>query len=164
MRTLVLFLALSPGLLADDASKASKIDELLRVMNTKATIDQMYDQLAKQMESASAAAAVQYHIPPDRQPEMAELSKRLAAILSDQMSWEKMKPVYEKIYADVFDESEIEGLLAFYNSPAGQSFVTRTPLILRKSTEAMQSRLPDLMSAIQKATQDFVQEHHLQKP
>jgi uncharacterized protein len=164
MRYIALLLTLSAGLFADDASKAIKVDELLKVMNVQATIDQVYGQMAKQIDSTTGAVAKQYNIPPSQQPDMAEMSKSLMVILSDQLSWEKMKPVYEKIYGEVFDENEIDGLLVFYRSPVGQSFVTKTPLVMQKSGEAMQARLPELMAAMQKATQDFVHEHHLQKP
>jgi len=157
-------LTLSAGLFADEASKATKVDELLKVMNVQATIDQVYGQMAKQVDSTTGAVAKQFNIPASQQPDMADMSKTLLAIVSDQLSWEKMKPLYEKIYSDVFDENEIDGLLVFYRSPVGQSFVTKTPLVMQKSSEAMQARMPELIAAIQKATEDFVHEHHLQKP
>jgi hypothetical protein len=157
-------LTLSAGLFADDASKATKVDELLKAMKTEATLDQVFGQMAKQIDTMTGSVAKQYNVPPSQQPDMAEMSKSLMTILSDQLSWEKMKPVYEKIYSEVFDENEIDGLLTFYRSPVGQSFVTKTPLVMQKSGEAMQARLPELMAAMQKATQDFVHEHHLQKP
>ena len=164
MRYIALLLTLSAGLFADDASKATKVDELLKAMKTEATLDQVFGQMAKQIDTMTGSVAKQYNIPASQQPDMAEMSKSLMTILSDQLSWEKMKPVYEKIYSEVFDENEIDGLLTFYRSAVGQSFVTKTPLVMQKSGEAMQARLPELMAAMQKATQDFVHEHHLQKP
>ena len=164
MRYIALLLTLSAGLFADDASKATKVDELLKAMKTEATLDQVFGQMAKQIDTMTGSVAKQYNIPASQQPDMAEMSKSLMTILSDQPSWEKMKPVYEKIYGEVFDENEIDGLLVFYRSPVGQSFVTKTPLVMQKSGEAMQARLPELIAAMQKATRDFVHEHHLQKP
>jgi uncharacterized protein len=164
MRYIALLLNLSAGLFADDASKAIKVDELLKVMRTEATVDQMFGQISKQIDSTTATMAQQHKLPSGQQPEMAEMTKRMFTILSDQLSWDKMKPLYEKIYGDVFDEGEIDALLVFYRSPAGQIFIDKTPLVMEKSGEAMQSRLPQLMIAIQKVTQDFIQEHPSQKP
>ena len=137
MRYIALLLTLSAGLFADDASKAVKVDELLKAIKTEATLDQVFLRMAKQIDTMTGSVAKQYNIPASQQPDMAEMSKSLMTILSDQPSWEKMKPVYEKIYGEVFDENEIDGLLVFYRSPVGQSFVTKTPLVMQKSGEMM---------------------------
>jgi len=116
-------------MLADDASKTART----------ATI---YGQLEKQVDTVSASLAQQYKIPPGEHVEMSDLAKQLLTVVSDQMSWEKTEPVFIKIYAEVFDESEIDGLLAICRSPTGQTFVAKSLLILR----------------------EFIQQHHLQKP
>ncbi len=44
----------------------------------------------------------------------------------------KAMPEVAKIYADVYTEEEIDGILAFYNSPAVEAFVQKMPEVLQR--------------------------------
>jgi len=162
MRYIVFLLALSTGLRADEVSKTAKVEELLRVMKTEVTLEQVYGQMTKQVDLMTKAIVQQGKLPATAEPQLADLEKRMMAIVSDQLSWDKLKPLYIKIYTDTFDEDEIDGLLAFYRSSVGQTFVDKTPVVMQKSNDAMQTRLPEVMGAIQKATRDFVQQQQQQ--
>jgi uncharacterized protein len=97
---------------------------------------------AKQIDSMTATMAEQHKLPSGQQPEMTEMTKRMFTILGDQLSWEKMKPVYEKIYGDIFDEDEIDALLVFYRSPAGQISSTRHRSLWRKAGKRCRAGYP----------------------
>ena len=68
-----------------------------------------------------------------------------------QMSWPRLKPLYTKIYQDAFTQEEIDGLIAFYRSPAGMAYVDKMPLVTQKSMDLMQSLMPPMMKRVQAA-------------
>ena len=43
------------------------------------------------------------------------------------MTWDKLRPLYVRIYQESFTQEEIDGLIVFYESPAGIAFVERWP-------------------------------------
>lgn len=74
-----------------------------------------------------------------------------------------MKPIMEKTealsieaYAATFTLEELEGLIAFYQSPVGQKFIEKQPqlmtTLMQQSTARTQSLMPDLLRKMQEET------------
>jgi uncharacterized protein len=162
MRLLFVLLALTPSLVADQASKEAKVNEILTLVNAESLLKQVYSQVDKQMDTMLNSIAAQSKIPPEKRGDLKAVGQKMAAVLADQLSWEKLQPTYVKIYEDVYTEEELDGLLAFYRSPVGKSFLSKTPVILQKSVEAMQSRLPQIMREVQKVAEDSIRS--MEKP
>jgi uncharacterized protein len=70
------------------------------------------------------------------------MNLRRRAMLREEMTWDKLRPVYVQIYQESFTQEEIDGLIAFYESPAGFAFVEKMPFVMQKSMSIMQSRSP----------------------
>jgi len=68
----------------------------------------------------------------------------------EKFSWAKMEGMFVDIYAEVFAAEELEGIIAFYESPAGQKFIAKQPELMAKTMEKMQGVMAELMPAIQK--------------
>ena len=74
-----------------------------------------------------------------------------------------MKPIMEKTealsieaYAATFTLEELEGLIAFYQSPVGQKFIEKQPqlvtTLMQQTTTLTQSLMPDLLQKMQEET------------
>lgn len=50
------------------------------------------------------------------------------------------------VYADAFTEEELTGMVAFYESPIGQSIVHKTPGLMPKTTQIMMDMIPELQA------------------
>jgi hypothetical protein len=61
------------------------------------------------------------------------------------VNWAKIKPVFNQIYRDVFEQEEVDGLIAFYQSSAGKAYLTKMPQVIQKSTTLGQSQLQNIM-------------------
>jgi len=72
-----------------------------------------------------------------------------------EMSWAKMAPDLKQIYKQNFSESEIEGLLAFYQSPVGKSFVEKMPAISQESMMLGQTMAMNLTPQLQELTTEL---------
>lgn len=81
--------------------------------------------------------------------EMAERSQReMLELVKAEMSWEKLKPSFVKIYAETYSEVEMKAMIAFYESPEGRSVLDKTPLVTAKSMQVTQGIMANLMPKI----------------
>ena len=75
--------------------------------------------------------------------------------MKDSFSWEAMKPDYVKLYSDLYTEEDLDGIITFYKSPAGQAMLTKTPELLKKSSEIAMNRMTVLQPKLQQMIEDF---------
>jgi hypothetical protein len=68
----------------------------------------------------------------------------------EKFSWEKMKPMFIDIYAEVFTAKELNDVITFYESPAGQKFVVKQPELMRVTMQKMQALMAEIMPELQK--------------
>jgi hypothetical protein len=76
----------------------------------------------------------------------------------EKFSWEKMESMFVDIYAEVFTTEELEGIITFYESPAGQKFVAKQPELMAATMQKMQGVMAELMPEIQKEAMKLAQE------
>lgn len=135
---------------AQESTKAAHIEELLKVSNMESLSQQVYTQIrvmtSKQLDSIAGSEKTK--------AEAAQRADRLLAQIQDRFSWDKMKPEYVRLYDEVYSDAEITGILAFYESPAGQAYLTRMPQLMAKSMEMAQSRMADVMPEIQRIAKE----------
>jgi uncharacterized protein len=65
-----------------------------------------------------------------------------------------MRPGYVKAYSETFSEEEIDGILAFYESPAGRAMQAKMPILMPKIMALAQAQAGELMPEIQLITRD----------
>src|SRR4030088_1189435 len=156
--TLLAF-AFRTGAHADESTKASKIEELMKITKVESMTEQMAGQIRAMMMNQFNAAG----LPEESKAGVAEMMNKAVAQIEERMSWEKLKPEYLKLYADVFTEDEISGFLAFYKTPTGQAMLAKMPLLMSKSMEISQRRMAGLMPEIQRQMQDMMQKYKSEK-
>ena len=72
-------------------------------------------------------------------------------IVREEFSWQKTLPDYIRIYREIFTEEEIQSLIAFYESPTGQMFVRKTPLIMDKMNDVLSMKMTVIINRMQAA-------------
>ncbi len=87
-----------------------------------------------------------------------EFSTKVLSLMRDNFGWEKMKPTYIDLYADAYTEEEIDGILAFYRSPVGQSMLAKTPELLTKSIAIASARMEALQPQMRVLMDGFTQQ------
>jgi hypothetical protein len=142
---------------ADDASRMAKAEEFLRVSHTEQMLSQTMSTILNQTKSGAMQQMFGVTLTPEQTKESEELQGKLAAILTSALSWEKLKPIYVKLYADTYTEQEMDGIIAFYKSPAGEAMLAKTPEIMTKANELVQQQMATVMPEIQKLIKDATQ-------
>jgi uncharacterized protein len=141
----------APAVFADEASKNAKIEEMLALTNAS----QMINQVFEQMKAMEAAQLSKMDVPPDKRQLVDQIQQKVLQLLQDSLSWEKLKPKMIEIYAATFTEEEIDGILNFYKSPAGQAMLQKMPQLVQRSMAMTQQMAQDLLPQIQKLTDEM---------
>ena len=141
--------------LADNTSKAAKVDEIFRL--TK--VDQMQKQMMEQVKPMIPSLELQAGVSVDNKALSEELPSKVLDLISDRVSWQKMKPAMAELYSETFSEEEIDGMLSFYKSPAGQATLNKMPSLLSKTIGLAQEQMTDIIPEIQKMTVEFLSKH-----
>jgi hypothetical protein len=147
----------SSAIRADEASRTAKAEEFLRVSHTEQMLSQTMSAVLNQTKSGAMQQMFGVSLTPEQTKESDELQGKLLAILTSALSWDKLKPIYVKLYADTYTEQEMDGIIAFYKSPAGEAMIAKTPAIMTKANELVQQQMAAVMPEIQKLIKDATQ-------
>ena len=127
-------------------------EELLVLTEVKNNIEKYFD-MVKQMQMAQLK---NMDIPSGESGKVASLQEKLMNIARKEMSWENLKEDYISIYAEIFTEEELQGIIAFYKTPIGKKFIEKQPELLQRSMEISQKQMKILMPKMQKLTQETI--------
>lgn len=149
--------AVAPANAAPTASAAASttpaspatVERLLRAMDMERTLDAVFDQAAQMAEGMAAQAGVR----PRNREAFDRYMKRVNEVLREEASWAQLKEPMVQVYAKHYTEAEVQGLIAFYESPLGRSMVAKTPAVMQDSaavTQAMMKRVMPRLAELAK--------------
>src|SRR5262249_25615685 len=73
--------------------------------------------------------------------------------MKEALKWDDLKQMYFQIYSESFTQEEVDGMLAFYESPAGKAVIKKMPVVMQKSMTQVQQRILPL---VQKSVEEAV--------
>lgn len=148
-QTAVLFgtLLLSAAALAAPPSEKS-IDELIAV-------SRMQEQLSIMFKSMENDFVLRMAKSQQEREKIVQIQKGIVQIMQEEMSWNKISPIYKKIYRDTFTQEEVNQLIAFYKSPGGQALLKKMPMVVQQAQQQTQEKiLPQVMQRVQQLIQE----------
>lgn len=154
---LIAFLFNSSSALAAPAS-ADSIRELLTVTQAQKLLDGMRGQVDSLMNNAIQQSLKGKTPTPSQQQAIAKMKSRMINLVTGELAWEKLEPMYLRLYKESFTEEEVAGMLSFYKTPAGQAVINKMPLLMHKTMLEIQKTTSDLTPQMQKIQQDFFAE------
>ena len=137
---------------------ADSIEALLAATRVEKLGDTMLANIDQMMRQSMAASARGQQLSAEQQRVVDATRAKLVQVLREELSWDKLRPVYVQIYQETFTQEEIDGLIAFYNSPAGAAFVEKMPVVMQRSMSIMQSRTAPMMEKMKAAMQQAIAE------
>lgn len=160
MRRLAVLICLAASLATARAAPATEasIDALLEASRTERLLDGLYAQLEQAMRNGMLQALQGQTLSAEQQRVVDAAPGRLARVLREELSYASLKPMYLQIYRETFTQEEIDGLLAFYRSPAGVAMVEKMPQAMQRSMVAVQQRMGPVMLKMREALEAAVAE------
>ena len=86
---------------------------------------------------------------------MDAMEAKIAEIIATEMSWETMRPIQVRLYRETLTQEEVDGLIAFYQSPAGTAYIEKMPLIQQKSMQLLQERMLPMKAKLDAALEEM---------
>lgn len=157
--SLILSLLLSASIACSAApASVESINTLLTVTKAEAIVNGMQGQMEQMMDQALVQMLGGRKISEEQRKIIEAASRQFSIVMKEELSWASLKSMYINIYQETFTQEDIDGLIAFYRSPAGAAFIDKMPLVIQKSASAMQTRIPQLMQKMQAAMQNAMAE------
>ena len=146
----LLFLCSSVGYAQSQPASDESIRHLLEVTHASKLLDTVMAQMDSAMKTGMEQALGERMaaLSPEQQQTMQNMQTQMAAIFKDTLTWDKLEPVYLKIYRETFTQDEVDGMLAFYNTPAGQALITKMPQALQRTMVEMQQNIGPILQRI----------------
>jgi len=139
---------------ADDASKHAKVIEMIRVTKMEETMTKMMEETKSQINEL-IAADTDPELAPAQAAIMKDFQAKVSALMLATLNFEKVRPDLIKFYEATYTESELDGILAFYKTPAGIAMLTKTPDLMTKVMNLPQDRMAELAPQVEKLTDDM---------
>jgi uncharacterized protein len=144
-----------PAVFADEASKAAKVEEFMRLSRMKETLEETMDAVSRQLDAQTMQSIVGGKLPPELQEDFERFQDDVVDLVDGAMNWDDMKPHYVRIYMQAFTEEELDGIIAFYRSPVGQRFVEKMPELMNQAMEISQQRLATILPQLQQLQREW---------
>ncbi|MGI4758677.1 MAG: DUF2059 domain-containing protein [Janthinobacterium lividum] len=149
------FAAALPAAHADEASRRAKAEQMLVLTKTDslmegqlASLQTRVNELAKQQSGAAP-------LNPEQTKLTSEYMKQVQDTTNEEVSWAKLRPMIIQSYADSFTEAELDAILVFYKTPAGQAIITKTPELANKTMTTVQGRIKEMQPKLATLTQEY---------
>ena len=154
---LIVLLLSSTTAMAAPASESS-IKQLLAVTQAQKLLDGMRVQFDSLMNNA-VQQALKGETPTAKQQQAIEnMKNRMVALMQGELAWEKLEPMYLRLYKESFTEEEVVGMLSFYKTPAGQAIIYKMPVLMQKTMLDMQKMISGVTPQMQKIQENFIAE------
>ena len=164
MKRLVLALALACSTAFAAQPSDASINELLTLAEAPKMIDGMMGQVDGMIQQSINQSAQGQQVTPAQQAAIDKYKAKTVAIMREELAWTKMQPLYTRIYRESLTQEEIDGMIAFYKTPAGQAMVKKLPALMQKVMAELPAMMNPMMQKIQAAAQEFAAEMQAAAP
>ncbi|MGI4854606.1 MAG: DUF2059 domain-containing protein [Janthinobacterium lividum] len=145
-----------PAAHADDASRKAKAEQMLVLTKTDSLMEGQLASLQTRVNELAKQQSGVAPLTPEQTKLTADYQKQIHDIVMEEVGWVKIRPVIVQSYADSFTEPELDAILVFYKTPAGQAIIAKTPDLANKTMSTVQGRIKDMQPKLATLTQEYM--------
>jgi uncharacterized protein len=131
---------------APPAPSEDSIRHLLEVTEARKLLDGMMTQVDALMRRNMEQALRGRQLTTEQEAIIARMRNKMADAFREEMAWDKLEPLYVRVYRETFTQAEVDGMLAFYRTDAGRAVIVKMPAVLQTTMGEMQLRMQPLIS------------------
>jgi uncharacterized protein len=140
----------------DKLATEESVRKLLEVSESRKMLENVWQHVDASMDATMTQLLGDRKLTPEEQQRMQEVRTKLTAIMREELSWEFMEAMMMDVYTKTFSQEEVDGMLAFYASPAGRSVITKMPIAMERSMQFMQERMSTMIPRLQQLQKEMV--------
>lgn len=138
------------------------IRQLLTLTEMPVQVKSVTDQVSAMLLKGAVQSLRDQATTPAQRAVVERFQQQTTDILAQEFGWQKIEPLYIQLYRDTLTQEEVDGMIAFYRTPAGQAAIKKVPGAGAKAMEAVQGRMGPVTQKLQAAHQQAVND--LKKP
>jgi hypothetical protein len=155
-RVLAFVLLAAPFAVCAQPASPASVERLLAVAHTEELLRGVQerqrvvtDSVLRQVEASRARQG--QPLSAEAQARMRAAAEKAREAIAEEMGWEKLRPLIVQVYSESFSEEEIQGLIAFYESPTGRMFVQRMPQVTERTMRLIGERMGPMTQRMQRS-------------
>lgn len=131
----------------DDA----RLDRLLEVTRARQTLDAMLPQVEASQRQMVAQMTAGRELDAAQQERIERTLAASAESVRKALAWDNLEPVYRDIYRQTFTSEDIDAIIGFYESAAGQRMLDKMPELMQNTMAAMQRLVVPMLQDMERA-------------
>ncbi len=152
----LLLATMAPVALAQTAPSEADVNRLLAASRAQNMLDTMLPQIEAMQQQQFAQLAAQRPLASDQQAQVQRIQERTRQTVRKALSWSEMRPLYVDLYKRSFSREDVLAMAEFYESPAGQSLLDKTPALMQNLMVAVQQKMVPLFTDLQKDLEKII--------
>jgi hypothetical protein len=151
----IALMAAAPAFAAEKPASEASIRELLVFSDAKSLVEGIYQQMDGMLEQSLKQSMGDKPLNDEQQKLAAEMRAKIVELMHGDMGWDKLEPIYIKLYTDTFSQSDIDGILKFYKTPAGSALLKKMPLLMQNLMQLMTAQMQELLPKLRPLVEDY---------
>ena len=153
IRILVLLVLFASTQVFAQSSKPTpeSVSKLIELTNLKGMLPEIQGQLDGMMNSMMQEMLKGKSISQDQQKALDVFRSKVVKIQKDEINWDNLEPKLTTIYENTLTQEDVDGIIAFYQSPAGQAYLKKMPEITQQTMTMMQASMVPVLKKIEAA-------------
>jgi uncharacterized protein len=158
-RALAIFLLLGYSAFANDGPPS---DASLQELYALSHRDELYNNMKAQMDAMVTAsmkeASAGQASTPERQAILDRMHTKMRAVWDAQFNSQSFQMIMVRVFQATYTQDEVDGLIAFYKTPAGQALINKAPLLMQNTMNEMQAVMRPMVQQIAQIKRDGEEE------
>ena len=143
---------------APPAPSEDSIRRLLEVTEARKLLDGMMTQVDALMRRNMEQALRGRQLTPEQEAIVARMRNKMADAFREEMAWDKLEPLYVRVYRDTFTQAEVDGMLDFYRTDAGRALIVKMPAVIQTTMGEMQQRMQPMIAKMRAIEEEALAE------
>ncbi|HEY0162005.1 MAG TPA: DUF2059 domain-containing protein [Edaphobacter sp.] len=159
---LLAVLAFTPAAYAQTAAAPAtqdahhtKAEELIRITHVDQITNQLTGQITARMKASAEQQNARHAFTPEQQKLVNDYIDQVQTLTQSAVTFDKLKPSIVQAYADTYTDPELDGIIAFYRSAAGQAMIAKSPQLSNKTIQIVQNQMTTIQPQLQQVNEDF---------
>jgi uncharacterized protein len=152
-----------PSFAADSPPSEASVKELLEASHVHKTVDTMMNQMDQIMNQMLQQVTQGQTIPPEVQKQIDTSRAEAKSMVKEILDWQKLEPMYIRVYQKSFSQKEVNDLIAMYHTPGAEALINKMPVVMQNTVTEMQPLLQPVIQRMQRAQQQIAAQIQAQK-
>lgn len=129
----------------------------LQIVEVRKLLDGIAGQVDGRVTAQMQGAVGGRNLTPEQEAILGRTRDNISALVKETISWEAMEAMSIRLYREALTQDELDGMLAFYKTPAGKAVIKKMPRLTQAISTEMQGMIQSMMPkvmAIEKQSED----------